>query len=61
MCGIVGFLDKTHNTHAVVGSVLCDMLRALGCRGPHSAGVAEWQRYHQSVSRWETDNYLGVY
>jgi glutamine synthetase len=21
----------------------------------------EWQRYHQSVSRWETDNYLGVY
>ena len=21
----------------------------------------EWQRYHQSVSRWETDNYLSVY
>jgi glutamine synthetase len=21
----------------------------------------EWQRYHQSISRWETDNYLGVY
>jgi glutamine synthetase len=21
----------------------------------------EWQRYHQSVSRWEIDNYLGVY
>jgi glutamine synthetase len=21
----------------------------------------EWQRYHQSISRWETDNYLGLY
>jgi glutamine synthetase len=21
----------------------------------------EWHRYNQSVSRWETDNYLGVY
>jgi methylamine---glutamate N-methyltransferase subunit A len=40
MCGIVGFLDKTHNAHAAVGSALCDMLRALGCRGPDSAGVA---------------------
>src|SRR5919108_3969042 len=40
MCGIVGFLDKTHNAHAAVGSVLCAMLRALGCRGPDSAGVA---------------------
>jgi len=96
MCGIVGFLDKTHNAHAAVGSVLFAMLRALRCRGPDSAGVAlygsghagdlverdevvtealgadyaayylqvkreEWQSYHQSVSRWETDTYLGVY
>ena len=21
----------------------------------------EWKRYHQSISQWETDNYLGVY
>ncbi|MCX6046087.1 MAG: hypothetical protein NT075_13335, partial [Chloroflexi bacterium] len=21
----------------------------------------EWRRYHNSVSQWETDNYLGVY
>jgi methylamine---glutamate N-methyltransferase subunit A len=40
MCGIVGFLDKTHNAHAAVGSVLFAMLQALGCRGPDSAGVA---------------------
>ena len=40
MCGIVGFLDKTHNAHAAIGSMLCEMLQALGCRGPDSAGVA---------------------
>ena len=40
MCGIVGFLDKTHNAHAAVGSALFAMLQALGCRGPDSAGVA---------------------
>jgi glutamine synthetase len=21
----------------------------------------EWKRYHESVSQWETDNYLGLY
>src|SRR5919109_3043456 len=40
MCGIVGFLDKTNNARAAVGDVLFEMLKALGCRGPDSAGVA---------------------
>ena len=41
MCGIVGFLDKTHNhEHSALGRILLDMLRALACRGPDSAGVA---------------------
>jgi len=40
MCGIVGVLDKTHNARAAVGGILFDMLKALGCRGPDSAGVA---------------------
>jgi methylamine---glutamate N-methyltransferase subunit A len=41
MCGIVGFLDKSHNhEHAAVGGILIEMLKALACRGPDSAGVA---------------------
>jgi methylamine---glutamate N-methyltransferase subunit A len=41
MCGIVGFLDKTENSgHGPLGRVLLDMLNALACRGPDSAGVA---------------------
>ena len=41
MCGIVGFLDKTKsNAHATLGLILLDMLKALACRGPDSAGVA---------------------
>jgi len=41
MCGIVGFLDKTQNhEHSGLGRILLDMLRALACRGPDSAGVA---------------------
>lgn len=41
MCGIVGFLDKTdRNEHSALGRILLDMLKALACRGPDSAGVA---------------------
>lgn len=41
MCGIAGFLDKTQNhEHSALGRILLDMLRALACRGPDSAGVA---------------------
>ncbi|HLY59646.1 MAG TPA: glutamine phosphoribosylpyrophosphate amidotransferase [Terriglobia bacterium] len=39
MCGIAGFLDKTKE-HSGLGRVLLDMLTALACRGPDSAGVA---------------------
>jgi glutamate synthase domain-containing protein 1 len=39
MCGIVGFFAKNRE-QAEVGPVILDMLRALGCRGPDSAGVA---------------------
>jgi methylamine---glutamate N-methyltransferase subunit A len=41
MCGIVGFLDKTEtNRPSAVGGVILNMLQALACRGPDSAGVA---------------------
>jgi methylamine---glutamate N-methyltransferase subunit A len=40
MCGIVGFLDKTNNEQSALGRTLLDMLNAVGCRGPDSAGVA---------------------
>ncbi|MBM3265381.1 MAG: glutamine phosphoribosylpyrophosphate amidotransferase [candidate division Zixibacteria bacterium] len=39
MCGIAGFLDKT-GERSSVGSVMLEMLSALGRRGPDSAGVA---------------------
>jgi glutamate synthase domain-containing protein 1 len=39
MCGIVGYLDKRGGTSPVGQKVLA-MLRALGCRGPDSAGIA---------------------
>src|SRR5262245_3445457 len=39
MCGIVGYLDKRGGERPV-GAVLRAMLKALGCRGPDSAGVA---------------------
>ncbi len=39
MCGIVGFFAK-HGEHAEIGRTVLGMLRALGCRGPDSAGVA---------------------
>jgi glutamate synthase domain-containing protein 1 len=40
MCGIIGFLDQRGGTERPVGRVLRDMLQALSCRGPDSAGVA---------------------
>jgi glutamate synthase domain-containing protein 1 len=43
MCGIVGFLDKRARPDYPVGQTLLTMLRALGCRGPDSAGVALFQ------------------
>ena len=44
MCGIVGFLDKTQNEQRAVGQTILEMLQALGCRGPDSAGVALYGR-----------------
>lgn len=41
MCGIVGFLPKAGSEqNSSLGRVLLDMLKALACRGPDSAGVA---------------------
>ncbi len=40
MCGIVGFLDRTGDESAPVGKTILDMISALSCRGPDSAGVA---------------------
>jgi methylamine---glutamate N-methyltransferase subunit A len=41
MCGIAGFLDKSlGHGRAAVGRILMEMLKALACRGPDSAGVA---------------------
>ncbi len=39
MCGIIGYLDK-RGQEGPIGRVLLDMLQALSCRGPDSAGVA---------------------
>ena len=39
MCGIVGFFAKGSQQDEV-GKTILGMLRALGCRGPDSAGVA---------------------
>jgi glutamate synthase domain-containing protein 1 len=40
MCGIVGFFAKDGDGQAEIGRTILGMLRALGCRGPDSAGVA---------------------
>ena len=40
MCGIMGYFDKTGERHAELGATMMRMLRALGRRGPDSAGVA---------------------
>jgi glutamate synthase domain-containing protein 1 len=44
MCGIVGFLDKNGQRRQQLGATLVGMLRALGSRGPDSAGVALYGR-----------------
>lgn len=48
MCGIVGFLDKRGDHEAGLGRTLLGMLRALGCRGPDSAGVAVFGPHRSS-------------
>jgi glutamate synthase domain-containing protein 1 len=40
VCGIVGYLDRRSSGQRPLGETLLAMLRALGCRGPDSAGVA---------------------
>jgi glutamate synthase domain-containing protein 1 len=40
MCGIVGFFAKDGGGQSEIGRTILGMLRALGCRGPDSAGVA---------------------
>jgi len=40
MCGIIGYLNRTGDGGDSLGRTLYDMLNALGCRGPDSAGVA---------------------
>jgi glutamine phosphoribosylpyrophosphate amidotransferase len=40
MCGIVGYLDKASGREQPLGEILFDMLQALSCRGPDSAGIA---------------------
>lgn len=40
MCGIAGYLDKTHANDTVVGKTILQMLSSLATRGPDSAGVA---------------------
>lgn len=40
MCGIVGFFTKDGGEQTEIGQTILSMLRALGCRGPDSAGVA---------------------
>lgn len=39
MCGIVGYLERS-GERVEVGRIVLQMLEALGCRGPDSAGVA---------------------
>jgi glutamate synthase domain-containing protein 1 len=40
MCGIVGFLNTIPDRPEPLGTTLLGMLRALGCRGPDSVGLA---------------------
>jgi len=44
MCGIIGYLDKSGNPETPLGDILYQMLTALSCRGPDSAGVAMFGR-----------------
>jgi glutamine phosphoribosylpyrophosphate amidotransferase len=52
MCGIVGFLDKDGKQEAATGKIVLAMLRALGCRGPDSAGVAMLRRDLRIEGAW---------
>src|SRR5437588_2887150 len=40
MSGIIGYLDKRGRAEQPLGRTLLEMLQALSCRGPDSAGVA---------------------
>lgn len=40
MCGIAGWWDRSGNPESPVGATVLNMLEALACRGPDSAGVA---------------------
>ena len=40
MCGIIGYFDKQAKNYASLGKTVLQMLQALSCRGPDSAGVA---------------------
>lgn len=40
MCGIAGWWDRSGNLESPVGATILNMLEALACRGPDSAGVA---------------------
>ena len=40
MCGILGFLDRRGGGGIATGRIVLEMLRALACRGPDSAGIA---------------------
>jgi glutamate synthase domain-containing protein 1 len=40
MCGIIGFLERRDGQRYPLGRTLLNMLQALSCRGPDSAGVA---------------------
>jgi glutamate synthase domain-containing protein 1 len=44
MCGIVGYFDKIGTDDGNTGSIVLEMLNALACRGPDSAGVALFGR-----------------
>jgi methylamine---glutamate N-methyltransferase subunit A len=44
MCGIVGYWEKSGSGDTPLGGTLLQMITALGCRGPDSAGVAMYQR-----------------
>jgi methylamine---glutamate N-methyltransferase subunit A len=49
MCGIVGYFDKAEALGPPLGRKLLDMLTALACRGPDSAGVAVWGEVSDGV------------
>jgi methylamine---glutamate N-methyltransferase subunit A len=58
MCGIAGYWRKQRNEGVSVGSVLLQMLTALGSRGPDSSGVAVYS--DPSPQRWIVRVKLGT-